>query len=102
MHYSKALWGDDAYEFRPERWEHGAPHRRGLTHDYTCSNHSDGTLRMAVSTKEHDQAVPYFQIDPNGFNGINGYIDVCSAWLGQCVWPSVAIRVHYAMIYQYI
>lgn len=27
MHYSKALWGDDAYEFRPERWEHGAPHR---------------------------------------------------------------------------
>ena len=37
MHYSKALWGDDAYEFRPERWEQGAPHR---------------------------QAVPYCQINP--------------------------------------
>ena len=71
MHYSKALWGDDAYDFRPERWEQGAPHRQG-------------TPRMAVSTKEHDkplyQAVPYCQINPNGFN-----------W-GQ---PSVAIRVYY-------
>ena len=27
MHYSKALWGEDSYIFRPERWEHGAPHR---------------------------------------------------------------------------
>jgi len=27
MHYSKALWGEDSYSFRPERWEHGAPHR---------------------------------------------------------------------------
>jgi len=27
MHYSEALWGADAAEFRPERWEKGAPHK---------------------------------------------------------------------------
>jgi len=27
VHYDKKLWGEDAYQFRPERWKDGPPHK---------------------------------------------------------------------------
>ena len=45
MHYSKALWGDDACEFRPERWEQGAPHRQGR---------SDGKIGVSEKNEKWD------------------------------------------------
>merc|ERR1711948_186623 len=27
VHYDKTLWGNDVNDFRPERWENGAPHK---------------------------------------------------------------------------